>query len=148
MIDAIDLPVVRERNTWVVGKRGDVYSQKSITLSRGVYKNIHQKLHRLLLDNPVGQIIDHVNQDKLDNRRSNLRIVSKSINGLNSDKSKGGLPYKGVYFCKQKNKYQALIKIDYKVKHIGFFKTAEEAAVAYRKFRDNYIDTIIKDSDE
>ena len=46
-------------------------------------------LHRLILNSPVGKIIDHKNRNKLDNRKSNLRISSSRRNVLNQDWSKG-----------------------------------------------------------
>ncbi len=43
-----------------------------------------QRLHRLLLDVPHKMVADHINRDKLDNRRSNLRVVTYRVNIFNS----------------------------------------------------------------
>jgi len=95
------------------------------------------RLHRYILElngfNIKGKIIDHKNENKLDNRKSNLRFCNKSENGANSTKrlslSKSG--YKGVYFSQ--NKWMAKITKNYNDIFIGRYDTKEKAALAYNK---------------
>lgn len=76
--------------------------------------------------------IDHINQDKLDNRIINLRICTVSQNACNAPKHKDNRTgYKGVDFDKRRNKFRARIRVDNKQTHIGYFNTVEEAARAY-----------------
>lgn len=80
---------------------------------------------------PEGNI-DHINQNKLDNRIVNLRISTVSQNACNAPKHRDNRSgYKGVDFDKRKNKYRARIRINNKQIQIGYFATAEEAAKAY-----------------
>ena len=79
---------------------------------------------------PEGYLIDHINQNKTDNRIENLRLATKSQNAMNSIKRKGKSVFKGV----QKNKhgkFESYIKINQKKKNLGTFNTETEAAQAY-----------------
>jgi len=73
--------------------------------------------------------IDHINQNRLDNRMSNLREATAAQNTRNR-KSKNPLT-KGV--CINKGAYQARITVDGKTFHLGRFRTCEEAAKAYQE---------------
>jgi hypothetical protein len=80
---------------------------------------------------PSGDI-DHINENKSDNRIANLRPASRSENMFNRGKNKNNTSgIKGVVFCKATNKWRAQIMIDRKSVNIGRFKTKEEAANAY-----------------
>lgn len=89
------------------------------------------KMHHLVAGKPPkGMVIDHINRDKLDNRRENLRTVGYSVNARNRTVSKGkAIPYKGVY--KSRDKYEAKYSLDGKVIRIGRFETIIEAKTAY-----------------
>lgn len=66
------------------------------------------RMHRFLLKPKRGEIVDHINQDKKDNRRSNLRIASYSLNNHNRPKKVGGTSiYRGVR--KTRNGWTAVI---------------------------------------
>lgn len=77
---------------------------------------------------------DHINRDKLDNRRENLRWATKTQNMRNSSKQGNNL-FKGVdYLPLQKTKpYRAKICVDRKNIYLGIFKTPKEAALAYNE---------------
>lgn len=86
---------------------------------------------------PNGEI-DHINQDKLDNRISNLRDVTKEVNQRNGTrKSNNTSGVAGVCWHKQRKKWcaQAAGIGEKKSKHIGLFDTIEEADAAVRLFR-------------
>ena len=82
-------------------------------------------LHRQIMEPiPEGLVVDHCNQDRRDNRKSNLRICTQSENALNSP-PRYERKYKGVY--KRGEKYIARFRNI----HLGTFKTEFEAAEAY-----------------
>lgn len=90
------------------------------------------RMHRQILNTPDGMETDHINMNRLDNRRGNLRTVSKKQNGYNRVKRKGASnKYKGVYFHKQNGKFTSRIKADGKDHYLGCFETAEDARTAY-----------------
>lgn len=77
-------------------------------------------------------IIDHINGDGLDNRKSNLRTCSDSENKRNQKKRIDGVSvFKGVGFSKRHNKWRAFIRVNDKLKTIGYFDSEGEAALAY-----------------
>lgn len=87
-------------------------------------------LHRWLMGAKTGQYVDHINGDKLDNRRNNLRLTTQGLNRANSVKpNRGTSPYKGV--CFQRGKWRARVIKDRQYYHCGFHDTAEQAARAY-----------------
>ena len=86
-------------------------------------------LHHIVVGHPPkGFMVDHINQDKLDNRRENLRITTRAVNAVNSDK------YRGVY---QKNKK---FWSSFRRKYLGMFDTPEEARAAYDEARQQYLE--------
>jgi len=87
-------------------------------------------LHRILMGSPPGCDIDHINGNTLDNRRSNLRIVSRSVNNVNSSKVWAKSGYKGVGFHPFSGLWYARMKKDGKVHSFGYHKTPERAHVA------------------
>ena len=117
--------------TWTRPKDGYIkkYLEKMVNGKR-VRSVILQ--HRLVMGAKHGELIDHINGDTADNRRENLRIASKSLNALNTQKTKGAIPYRGVIFNKKNNKYQAVITIMHKKQHLGFFSSADAASDAYQ----------------
>lgn len=103
------------------------------------------RLHRLILGVAEGLDVDHINGNKLDNRKSNLRVCSRSENLQNKERGwkKKELP-KGVHFratsknpktgkiYQLKKPFFAVIRISkYKNQYLGSFCTVEEAAKAY-----------------
>lgn len=88
-----------------------------------------QYLHRFILDAPKGRRIDHISGDKLDNRRSNLRLCTHQQNMQNSKKRVDNTSgHKGVSFDKTTGSWKAYINMDGKTVHLGRFPTAEAAA--------------------
>lgn len=92
--------------------------------------------HRLAFLYMVGKFplqVDHVNQNKADNRWSNLRECNSTQNAHNQPaKSTSKSGFKGV--CKVGNKWQASIKVAGKSRHLGNFDTPEKAAQVYRDY--------------
>jgi hypothetical protein len=81
-------------------------------------------------DWPKGQI-DHINNDKLDNRIENLRDVSNRENQQNQKSHRNGRLV-GCYYHKQKNKWHAEIRINGEKVSLGLYLTESEAHTAYR----------------
>lgn len=88
------------------------------------------RMHTFLLRTPNGMEVDHINENKLDNRRGNLRICNRSENTVNQ-KARGISKYRGVSYKKDSHKWIAQIKKNYKAYRIGSFNTEIEAAQAY-----------------
>jgi hypothetical protein len=104
-------------------------------------KHPARSIHRFVLGLKKGDkgIVDHINHDTLDNRKSNLRLVSNSFNGANrfvSKNNKHGL--KGVHFYNRekdgrKSGYKSVIRVNGKRIFLGMFDCKYEAAKAYDK---------------
>lgn len=103
-------------NIWSDGKKSS-----APRMHRFVLQEIDSKTH-----------IDHINGDKLDNRKSNLRACSGSSNAMNRGKQNNNSSgYKGVIFDKSRDKWRAEICFEGNRKYLGRFNTVEEAAIAY-----------------
>ena len=97
-------------------------------------------MHRLILGDPPTPSIDHIDRDKLNNRRANLRACTDSENSRNQDFSarrrKGSSRYWGVSFNKRGH-WQVVVKVNGKAQHFGSFlneeSAAEKAKEVYRK---------------
>lgn len=131
LVDDADLPKVLQFK-WHIDGKGYVISDTRHTIKGRRYGSM-TLLHRCLLGLEKGDpIVDHINQDKLDNRRSNLRLADKSTNALNRGaqaNSKTG--YKGISWDKQKGKWRVAANLQGKQYHLGFYSNIEDAIQAW-----------------
>ena len=89
-------------------------------------------LHREIAGAAPGQVVDHINGNTLDNRKANLRVCSHAENMRNravGANNKCGV--KGVYFCRQKNKWRAVVRHDGKKHHAGYAESLDGASRLY-----------------
>jgi len=92
-------------------------------------------MHHYLVDVPTAlHQVDHINGDRLDNRKANLRVCARIDNAKNRIMNKNNKSgFKGVYFFRPTKKWQSQIKSDTKRIHLGYFNSKEEAAEAYNR---------------
>lgn len=96
----------------------------------GKYKAIY--MHRLVNKTPKGVFTDHINRNKLDNRKINLRTVTKSQNQRNVDtQSNSTSGFKGVSYHKLNKRWQTYIKVNGKQIALGSYGDARQAAQVY-----------------
>lgn len=88
-------------------------------------------MHKLLLNVPEGKFVDHINGDKLDNRKGNLRVATRSQNQWNRGISKNNTSgVTGVYWAKHMQKWNAQITINGTNYNLGCFIKIEDAVFA------------------
>src|SRR5579875_1870301 len=126
--DEEDLRLV-EPYTWKISKDGYVVTN-FMTKNKGL---IYLNMHKIIYEPYHGKVkenydIDHINNDKLDNRKENLQILTKSQNVQKAKKNKSEHPY--IYFDNERQKYRC----NWKNKYIGRFNTLEEALEAQKKY--------------
>lgn len=89
-------------------------------------------LHREIMGNPEGMVIDHINGNTLDNRRCNLRIATQTQNQRNEKLRKNNTSgFKGVHYSRLLKKWIASIQDGPTTAYLGAFSTPELAAEAY-----------------
>jgi hypothetical protein len=94
-------------------------------------------LHRLVMNVPQGKEVDHINGDRLDNKKSNLRICSREDNAKNRMKRYDSQqPFKGIRL--RKGRWEVNLQCDKKAYYLGRYNTAIEAAKVYDKYAKKY----------
>lgn len=130
IIDLIDLSKVAAYESWFV--RTSEYSKTYYAAALkqiGVNKYVIVRLHRLIfgLTDPT-IFIDHDNRNGLDNRRTNIKVASNSINGFNKDlRPDNNSGQTGVSYKKDVKAWRAYITINKKTINLGNFRTKEMA---------------------
>jgi len=120
-------------NQWKWQIDSDGYAVRSVSIKEE-YKGNKKRMHRVIMNTPEGMETDHINGNRLDNRRQNLRICTRAENVRNCKKHRDNHSgYKGVYWNKREKKWRASIRIGKQDIHLGYFKSTIEAARAYNK---------------
>lgn len=97
------------------------------------------RIHRLILACDDGLDVDHINGNKLDNRKCNLRLVTRSENLANRDLREHTGKLTGAHFNKSNNKWFATIGYKCPIRgrkynqFLGYYPTEEECHQVYRK---------------
>lgn len=133
LIDTVDLELVNERFRslyahWSSDSHG-FYAYGWLTTT----PRKTAALARVIMAEPVGLMVDHIDHVTLDNRRSNLRIATRSENGMNRlgarrDNRASGL--RGVRFStgNSKRPWRAIFTFQGRSVYLGYFTTPEEAS--------------------
>ena len=133
LFDDEDLQLVLSHAWWITPQG---YACTKIRFAHGRKNRKTVGMHRLILGNPDSPAIDHINRDKLDNRKENLRACTDSQNNRNRPTVEGKFSkYRGVTFSR--GKWQVVIRVNGKLKWFGTHQTElEAAAVAAPYFSD------------
>jgi len=136
-MSAILVPLTRGQSAIIDEADLDIVSTFKWNCSSHGYANtrLNNKvvyLHRFLLGAPKGTIVDHINRNKLDNRRSNLRFVTPKQSSWNTGPKRKHNIYKGVCWNGDCDKWMAQCNVEGQTsRFLGLFDTKEEAAQAY-----------------
>ena len=120
----------------------DGYLHSNITVGKGKQDSI--SLHRLVMNCPEGLEVDHIkhppkHENKFDNRKSNLRIVTKSENQMNKHKQENNTSgIVGVHWHSRDGVWEAYISYNNKQIYLGRFNEKEDAAVIRKIAEDKY----------
>lgn len=112
---------------------GYIYGTCPDNRRKGIY------LHRLLTGAQKGDVVDHINHDPRDNRKNNLRVVTRSKNQMNTKlKTSNTSGFTGVYYSKLKGKWCAQITAQNKVIYLGTYLNKDDAINARKKAEEEY----------
>jgi hypothetical protein len=118
LVDEQDRPVLEAVGKWYIDNTG--YCRRTDNKNK---KTI--LMHRVIMNPPPNMEIDHINGNRQDNRRCNLRIVTKQQNAFNRPR------VKGYSWHKSSNKWQAYICLNGKLQYLGSYSNEQEARDAY-----------------
>ena len=128
LVDVEDIPKVAQYK-WRLNKGGTDRSKCLGVLTGNGKETYTNSLHRHIMNCPSGVYVDHINGNRLDNRKSNLRICSNQENNFNTIKrSVNTSGYKGVWYDKTRDKWVSEIKVNDKKIFIGRYINIEDAA--------------------
>lgn len=126
LVDDADYDHLRQWRWMLVGEGYAGRFDRTTRPHRLVY------MHRLVLDAQPGQRVDHINGDRLDNRRANLRLVTSAQNQQNRHATaRGTSGYKGVCWHKGTEKWHVRITVNGHRLHLGYYSELETAALLY-----------------
>ena len=132
IVDQNDFEKLKEYKWHVVVDCCNWYARR---VAKKGNKRCQIPMHRDVMDAQDGFFVDHINHNGLDNRKMNLRIVTPQQNSWNTrrGRSRSSSKYKGVYWHKNRQIWEAGIRINNKPKYLGSFADEKEAAAAYDK---------------
>lgn len=109
------------------------YACRKSTTINGELKTIY--MHRVIMNVTDPKIyVDHVNHDRLNDCKSNLRIATHAQNQANTtSRENSSSKYLGVSWLKARNKWIVQLRKDKKLTYIGLFKNESDAALAYNE---------------
>lgn len=128
LIDVADIETVSALNvTWRVMRGKQTLYARAYT-QPAKYKTVAVLMHRIILDAPEHMVVDHIDGNGLDNRRSNLRLVTLAGNGQNMRLKRNNTSgYRGVSWHSLTQKWKAQVMVNRKAIHLGLFGSVEDA---------------------
>ncbi len=135
IIDAADYDLAKDYKWFASpGYGGTMYAAVRLYLPDGTSPTRY--LHRMLMGEPEGMVVDHWDRDGLNNCRSNLRIVTRGQNICNTRlNARNTTGYRGVFKhispWTGRIRWQVRIQVDKQTRFIGSYDTPIEAATAY-----------------
>lgn len=136
VVDSDDYDKVKEYTWW---KNNDGYIMCN-TEKVGI--------HNIVMDitkHSFNAEVDHINRNKWDNRKCNLRVVDRQINNLNRNKNKNNTSgYKGVAWHSQNKKWRAYIMLDHKQISLGLYNDKEEAHKVRLEYENKLLSDLIE----
>lgn len=137
-VDDEDYEMLKNRK-W--SENGNGYPRNGFT-NRILNPNKQQifvMMHRVIMWSPDGMVIDHIDGNKLNNQKKNLRVCSPTDNKRNRGMSRRNTSgYKGVYWQRANKKWYAAINTDERFLNVGSFENKEDAARAYNAAASKY----------
>jgi hypothetical protein len=122
LFDEADRPLI-ESHSWWLNPQG--YACTKVKRPDGTRRTIG--MHRLILGDPTVPAIDHINRNRLDNTRENLRATTDSENNRNRPTAKNkSSKYRGVSF--RKGRWDVVIRVDGKLRWFGAHDSEHAAA--------------------
>lgn len=109
------------------------YAVRCIWVGRGKLNKM-LPMHRQITDPPLNTVVDHIDGNRLNNQRSNLRITTRTSNMHNTrTRSTNKSGFQGVHFHKGTRRWRAQICSFGKTIHVGYFPTPKEASEAWKQ---------------
>jgi hypothetical protein len=131
IVDDEDFELLNQFKWYACKSRGHYYAERGNKVRNGIREKPGLiRMHRQVVNCPIGMQVDHINHNTLDNRKENLRICTIRQNlcnrktKANRDSKYKGVDYNGISWC-------ARIGVHRNKIYLGSFKTEEQAAVAY-----------------
>ena len=124
-IDKCDLHIFNA-HSWSFTSRG--YLITKIKTPSGHRRCIG--IHRLIMGDPIGKEIDHIDRNTRNNSRSNLRAVCASVNRKNvSTRSNKSSSFRGVSRNEKRGKWEVVVRANGKLKWLGYFDSEAVAGL-------------------
>lgn len=136
LVDDEDVERIQQYNWWVdnsVLRRYNRYYFRT-KIKHGIRQYEVMKLHRFIMGCTYmdGTVIDHINNDTLDNRKCNMRFCTQKENARNKRReTRNNSGYKGAKLNKRTGRYNATVKYEQKNYALGSFINLIDAATAY-----------------
>lgn len=129
---------------WEKLKRHHWYVNSAGYATAGTVKDGSFLFHKKVT-NTKKEIVDHINMNKLDNRKCNLRIADMKINSINRGlQSNNTTGYKGVYHDKRYDTWHTRITVSGKTILLGTYKTKEEAIAVRKMAEEKYYKPLLE----
>ena len=101
--------------------------------ARSIFNGGKILMHREIMSPKIGEEVDHIDGNGLNNGRSNLRLATRKENARNAKiKTNNTSGYTGVHWHKKRQRWQALIMLNGRRKWLGNFTKVDDAAEAYK----------------
>jgi len=146
VVDVTDLPRL-EGFSWSLDSHG--YAGRSVHWRDASGKRHSRRvgMHRAILGLRPGdgKTVDHINHDKLDNRRSNLRVLSHADNNQNRKSGRGRSRFRGVAWNARTQSWRAQAVVRGRCHYLGLFESELDAARAAEDFRKNHMPAAMPD---